>query len=68
VEHYAQVTEADLQEAARMSLLDDTPSLAQNAAQYPAAVNGKGQKATSEQDSENADLPLVTAGYSSVHE
>ncbi|UCC99947.1 MAG: phage integrase SAM-like domain-containing protein [Phycisphaerales bacterium] len=68
LEHYAQVTEADLQEAAKMSLLDEAENLAQNTAQYEVASSSKEQKTAPEQDSETTDLPLVTAGYSSVHE
>ncbi len=48
LEHYAQVTEADLQEAARMSLMNDAEKVAQNpahlaqkAAQHPAARDSK---------------------------
>ena len=64
MEHYAQVTEAYLQIAAKMSLL----KVAHNAAQYGAVQNGNEHKAPPNKHPENADLPLVTASYNSVQE
>ena len=72
MEHYAQVTEADMKEAAKMSLLNDaenrTQKAAQNAAQYQAARSRKEPEAYTEEGSENAFL-LQNAGVcDSVHE
>ena len=63
LEHYAQITEADMQEAATMSLLDEA---AQKAAQYEAAPSGTVRNVTIENEPENAVFPLVTAGCDSV--
>lgn len=72
LEHYAQVTEADLQEAAKMSLLSDAETqideVAQNAAQYPAAQGSNEQKSTKDKDNGNVVFPLVTAKCSSIQE
>ena len=65
LEHYAQVTEEDLQEAAKMSLLGE--GAAQNPAQYPAASSSKEQKANSEEYSESAYFPQDTGLYCSAH-
>ena len=67
LEHYAQVTEADLQEAAKMSLLN----VAHNAAQYPAASGGKGPQVTPGKDAIKRDgdnIPLIGAVSGSVHD
>lgn len=72
LEHYAQVTEADMNEAAKMSLLNDaesrTQKVAQNAAQYH-AVSGRIEPQTDiNEDSESAFLPLNAALCGSAHE
>ena len=61
LEHYAQVTEADMQEAAKTSLLADAEEVAQNAAQYPVVQGGNEQKNTKDKDDENAVFPLNSA-------
>jgi hypothetical protein len=68
MEHYAQVTEADLREAAKMTLLNEAEKAAQNPAQYLAAQNTTERKVTLDKDPENADLPLVTASCNPVQE
>jgi len=72
LDHYAQITEADLQEAAKMSLLNDaenrTQKAAQNAAQYHAASGRNEPQAVPSEYQENAFL-LQNAGVcGSVHE
>ena len=71
LEHYAQVTEADLQEAAKMSLLNDAEDraekAAQNPAQYPAVSGRKQQQAEWGKEQENAFLPSDAVLCSSVH-
>ena len=71
LEHYAQVTEADLQEAAKMSLMNDaesqTEKAAQNAAQYP-AVNGSKEPQTEwGKEQKSAFLPSNAVLCGSVH-
>ncbi len=73
LEHYAQVTEADIQEAAKMSLLNDAEDraqeAAQNAAQYPAASHCKRPQTERSKEQESAFLPpkpaLCGVGYDS---
>lgn len=48
LKHYAQVTEEDLKEAAKMSLLGDPGGAAHNAAQHPAASGSREPQADSE--------------------
>ncbi|MHC4061373.1 MAG: hypothetical protein ACYSR6_07160 [Planctomycetota bacterium] len=64
LEHYAQVAEADLQEAAKMSLLGDAEQAAQNpaheaqkTAQHPAASDSTEPQVTEDRDTEMAILP-----------
>ena len=72
MKHYAQVTEADLQEAAKMSLLskaeDRVIGAAHNAAQYPAEQSGKERNVINQEGSKTVILPHVTGVCSSVHE
>jgi hypothetical protein len=64
LEHYIQVTEADLQEAAKMSLLNN----GEKAAQYDAAKGRIASQTTLDEHKESAFLPLNTALCGSVHE
>jgi integrase len=67
LEHYAQVTEADLKEAAKMSLLSDGEKAAQNAAQYDAAKSRKAPQTALNEYQESAFLPLNATLCGSVH-
>ena len=64
--HYLQIPDLFYEQA----ILSDkvTSEAAQNATQYPAALSRKVQKATPDNNSENADLPLVTAACNSVQD
>jgi integrase len=68
LEHYAQVTEADLKEAAKMSLLSDGEKAAQNTAQYDAVTGRKEPQTALNEYKESAFLPLNAALCGSVHE
>ncbi len=79
LEHYAQVTEADLQEAAKMSLLNDAENqaqktahnaahLAQNTAQHHAARSSKELQAVTDEYSENTFLTSNAVLCGSVHD
>lgn len=72
LEHYAQVTEADLREAAKMSLLNDadsqTQKVARNATQYPAARGCKQPQTEGKKEQKTALLPSRAALCGSVHE
>jgi hypothetical protein len=68
LDHYAQVTEADIQEAAKMSLLADAGKAARNAAQHPAVSGGKGPQMEKAEKPEAAFLQSNTVPCGSIHE
>lgn len=68
MEQYAQVTEADLWEAAKMTLLNEAKKTALNPAEHFVAQNSTERKVTLNKDPENAYLSLVTASCNSIQE